>query len=134
MPSYKLVIRCHPAQQIQNFVSNLCHEAGLKNVSLSQHKNVFDAIDQADFIFTAMESTIFMDALVLNKFVFQFQTEVLKSSIIPSPNSALVKTSDELKEFYVKLSSDQSKKVFTQNQQILYLKSDVWNTILASSN
>jgi hypothetical protein len=72
--------------------------------------------------------------LVLNKFVFQFQTEALKSTLIPSPNATLVTTSDELKACFVKLHNDQSKKDFTAEQNILYLKSDVWNTMLATSN
>jgi hypothetical protein len=134
LESYKLVIRCHPGHQIQTIVSNLCNDTGIKNVSLSEDKNIFDAINKADFIFAAMESTIFMDALVLNKFVFQFQTEALKSTLIPSPNTALVTSSDELYDVYLKLCGDQQKKEYSQEQNILYLKSDVWNAILTSKN
>ncbi len=134
LPSYKLIIRCHPGHQIQTVVLDLCKQNSLKNIYLSEDKNVFDAISKVDFIFTAMESTIFLDALVLNKFVFQFQTEALKSTLIPSPNATLVTTSDELKASFMKLRDDQSKKDFTKDQNILYLKSDVWNNMLASIN
>lgn len=131
LSSYKLIIRCHPGHQIQNQVLSLFNEENLKHVSLCDDKDIFDAISSADYVFAAVASTIFMDALMLNKIVFQLQTDIFYNAIIPSPNAFIVASSEELTELYLTIKTPETKKEFVKEQTILYLDETVWQRILS---
>ncbi|MES2762446.1 MAG: hypothetical protein V4677_09565 [Bacteroidota bacterium] len=128
--SYKLLIRCHPGHQIQNHVLGLFNEESIKNVSICDKKDVFDAICTIDYVFAAVASTIFMDALMLNKIVFQLQTDIFYNALIPSPNAYIVNSSNELNELYTKLKLQDTEKNFVKEQTILHLNESTWEEIL----
>ncbi len=130
LSSYKLIIRCHPGHQIQNQVLNLFDQQSIKNVSICEYNDLFHALFKSDYVIASTASTIFMDALVLNKPVFQIQTDAFFMELIPSPNTFVIHSSEELEKFYLANISMGIKKEFVQHQTLLHLDESAWTQIL----
>jgi hypothetical protein len=130
LKSYKLVVRCHPGYQIQNQVLNMFDDISKNNVTICDDKDLFEAIFKADCVIASNGSTIFMDALVLNRLVIKIQTDAIFIELVKAKNTFLVNSPDEIKNIYDKNYLNNTSKINLIDHDLLHLDDKKWSHIL----
>jgi hypothetical protein len=129
LPDYKLVIRFHPLHNLEKFILKIMDETVLNKTVFKNDNDIFDAIYKADIVLAITASTIFMDALALNKIVYQFKVPNYFNESLPTNNAILIESSDELSNAYKNYMLQDNSSVLSK-QNLLHIDDSVWRKLL----
>lgn len=130
LSDYKLIIRMHPLLNVKDrIVKNLDGNASEK-VTFKNDDNIFDAISGADMILAVTASSIFMDALVLNKLVCQFEIDDYHNDPLPTNNTTLITSPEDLIKVYKNILTSVKPNEFLSKQKLLHMNDSQWKKLL----
>lgn len=133
VPDYKLIIRFHPLHNLEKYLLKIIDETILSKTIFRSDNDIFDAIYNADMVLAITASTIFMDALALNKMICQFKVPNYFNESLPTNNTILINSSDELISAYKNYSSQKESSLLSK-QNLLHMDDSVWRKLLSLEN
>ncbi|MBK7311183.1 MAG: hypothetical protein IPI93_10400 [Sphingobacteriaceae bacterium] len=131
LTDYQLVIRFHPMLNIKDKLIEVIDKDIMNKVVFKNDNDIFDAIFKADIILAITASSIFMDALVLNKMVFQFKIDGHILSDFPNKNTLVIDSEEKLIQAYNDLLEGKYAKDQLSSQKLLHMSDGKWREILS---
>lgn len=134
--AYKIVIRPHPTYDCSDKIKELLslHQNHSMKFEFDSSLNIFEALNKFDFVFCSNTSTVFIDALVVNKTVLildnPFTKGVLNSSV-RIKSLYICKSAADIFNAIDGVSSEQNEVSGYDKGYLLDLSPDNWNKIIS---
>ncbi|MBI2722912.1 MAG: hypothetical protein HYX39_12125 [Bacteroidetes bacterium] len=128
-PSVQIIARCHPLVDLKNFIYNdLISEEHKASFFFSETSSIFDEMQNCNIVLSTSGSTIFLDAMVVGKPIFNLVNDDYFMGDLGQNEMENIKSKTDLQNAF---NSFMTKKYEKKDySKILHLSSEKWLSLL----